>query len=189
MTLKEAIFSTYIYYSRSALNDQVLAVYLEDLADLDPKECIEAYQRWRRNPANKHFPLPAQIRELVNPEQFVSVEARAREVAARITGAVSKYGWNNGTAARVFIGPEGWEVVQRQGGWNYLCENLGTKMNPTSFQAQVRDQLDGVFRHGLTALEKSIGAIESRSGGLATIGEIIRAQLPDKPNDEGPGAA
>lgn len=167
--LKETIVLTFAYYSRSqALSDQVLLMYVEDLSDLDPEACIEAYGRFRRNPANKTFPLPAQIRELVNPEQFVAIESRAREIAARICAAVPKYGWNNPKDAEAFIGPEGWSIVQRQGGWSYICENMGVKINPTSFQAQVRDQVEGSLRYGRETLEQSISVTEAK-GILALI--------------------
>lgn len=185
--LKKTIALTYAYYMRGqALPDAVLNAYFEDLNDLDPETCVDAYTRFRKNPANRAFPLPAQIRELVNPEQFVSVEARARETAARICAAVPKFGWNNSKDAEKFIGPEGWEVVKRQGGWSYLCESMGTKINPTSFQAQLRDQLDGVFRFGTYAIEKAIQApADRRSGDLVPAGLGIRALLPDKPDPDG----
>lgn len=168
--LKETIVLTHAYYNRGQpLQDGVLLMYAEDLSDLDPITCIEAYQCYRRNPQNRTFPLPAQIRELVNPEEFVAVEAKAREIAARVVGAVTRFGWNNGRDACEYIGPIGWTVVERQGGWRHICENLGLRIQATTFQAQIRDQVEGSLRHG-PALEQSILALpEKRSGELAPI--------------------
>lgn len=189
MKLKEIIALTYAYYNQGkAPQDAVLAMYAEDLADLDPIQCIDAYNRYRKNPKNRTFPLPAQIRELVCPDEFISTEAQAREIAARIVGAISQFGWNNGRSAEVYIGPAGWSVVQRQGGWNYLCENMGTRINPTTFQAQVRDQVEGSLRYGLPAIESQIGASPSRISGELVQANFARL-LGEKPDDEPEGAA
>jgi hypothetical protein len=46
MTLKEAIVITREYYHPGhPLTDQVLLMYAEDLADLDPAACIAAYAK------------------------------------------------------------------------------------------------------------------------------------------------
>lgn len=155
--LKKVIVQTAIYYGRD-IDAGVLSMMAEDLSDLDPNACIQAYSQWRRNPANKSFPLPAQIRELVNPEQFVSVETKAREIAGRIIGAITKYGWANAKEAQVFIGPDGWDLVKRSGGWQHLCESTSPKQT-TFLQAQFRDQLMGTLKHGQDAIEQSLGAL------------------------------
>lgn len=184
--VKKAIVMTAEYYGRQ-LSETVLEMYAEDLADLDPGKCVDAYQRYRRNPANRTFPLPAQIRELVNPNEYISVEARAREIAARIVGAVPRFGWPNPKEAELFIGPEGWDVVRRQGGWAFICENLGVKINPTSFQAQVRDQVEGTLRYGRDAVESAIRLPGGeRCGGLEPIGNVMGLLGP---KDDDPGAA
>ena len=165
--LKEMILLVHEYYHRGyPLSDQVLLMYASDLADLNEARCIEAYQRWRRNPANTRAPLPAQIREIVNPEEFVAVETQARELAARIVGAIPKFGWCNAKEARLYVGEVGWRIVERHGGWQYLCENVGTIINPAVLQAQMRDQAEGDIRYGSQAIEKSIGALsESKARG------------------------
>lgn len=190
MTLLEVIALTYGYYRPGqTLQDAVLKMYAGDLADLDERKCIEAYHKWRRNPQNKTFPLPAQIRELVAPEQFVSVEAQAREIAKRICGAITKFGWNNGKSAQVYIGPEGWSAVQRCGGWSYLCENHGRFLNPTTFEAQVRDLLEGQLKYGMPVMEEKIQALsEAKSRGLEPIGDVLKQLTQGKDPDDG-GAA
>jgi hypothetical protein len=175
--LKEVIALTCTYYGKQITED-LLQMYYEDLADLDPSLCINAYGQWRRNPENKFCPLPAQIRELVNPNEFVAVEAQAREIAARIVGAIPKFGWSGAKEAQVYVGPHGWEIVSRHGGWRYLCENVGLSINPTTLQAQLRDQLEGTLRYGSQVIESSIGALpESRARGgndLTPIGDALK---------------
>lgn len=183
MTLRQTILATANYYGRQ-LDEQLLEMYHDDLADLDPSACIQAYAQYRRNPANKTFPLPAQIRELVAPEQFIAPEVQARETAARIIGAISKFGWNNGREAKVFIGPEGWEAVQRQGGWEHLCEQT-SKYNEVTLQAQLRDQLVGTFKYGSRAIEESIGISSSNRSGELEGAKGILALIPN-PNGKEP---
>lgn len=186
--IKRAIVMTAEYYGRQ-ISEPVLEMYCEDLADLDPQLVCAGYQQYRRNPANRIFPLPAQIRELVNPEEFVSAEVKARETAARICGAVTTFGWNNALSAERYIGPEGWDAVGRSGGWSYICENLGTRISVTTFQAQIRDQLEGSFKYGSAAIENAIGAgsSERRKGELTGMADIL--SLLARPDDEEPGAA
>ena len=184
--LKEIISLTWTYYNRGQLlSDAVLLMYAEDLADLDPQACIEAYGRYRRNPANRIFPLPAQIRELVNPEEFISHETKAREIASRIVGAIPKFGWANGKEAQVFIGAEGWAQVQRVGGWSYLCENVGASINPTTLQAQLRDQLEGTLKYGLPAVQRSLQVVSGgKSDELESSSDILRRLTSRDENTE-----
>jgi hypothetical protein len=155
--LAKTIKAVATYYGRN-MDADVLSMMCDDLEDLPIDKVIAGYNQWRRNPANKTFPLPAQIRELVSPGEFIAPETRAREVAGRIVGAITKFGWNNAKEAQVFIGPEGWELVKRMGGWQHLCETTSPKQ-ATMLQAQMRDQLEGVFRYGREAIETSIGAL------------------------------
>lgn len=183
MTVKEAIALTFAYYHPDrSLADQVLLMYAADLSDLNPESVIHAYAEYRRDPSNTHFPLPAKIRALVNPAAHISVEDRAAEISARIVGAVAKFGWPNGKDAEAFIGPEGWSIVWRQGGWSLLCESLGTKINITTFTAQVRKLLEANLRHGSDVLAESINASPTRSAGeLTGASDVIQKLLEKKP--------
>lgn len=185
MTLREVIFLTWGYYrAGQTLQDEVLAMYCDDLSDLDPQACMAAYRAYRRNPANKTFPLPAQIRELVAPGEFIAPEVMARETAARIVGAISKFGWNNSKEAQMYIGPEGWQAVQRQGGWSHMCEQT-SKFNELTLQAQLRDQLIGVFKYGAHAIEQSIGISSDRRGELEPV-DFKRITDRKNENDKDP---
>lgn len=185
MTVRQIILATANYYGRQ-MSEDVLEMYAEDLADLPPGEVIAAYKAYRRDPKNRAMPLPAQIRELVTPEAFISPEVQAREIAARIVGAITSFGWCNGRAAQEYIGPVGWNAVLRQGGWRNLCENTGVNISPTTLQAQLRDQIEGEIRFGGRAIEAAVLRLPERDSrekrGLTAPSEILKAIAP-KPSD------
>ena len=124
------------YYGKT-ISKAVISMMVSDLSDLDASRVLESYQNYRRDGKNRFFPLPAQIRELVNFE--ISPEDKGREVASRVQSAVTKFGYSNPEDAKEYIGEVGWHCVNRFGGWGYVCENLGTNLQVLTFQAQVRD--------------------------------------------------
>lgn len=67
-----------------------------------------------------------------------SDDSRAVEAASRIIGAVSRYGDSRYAVVEDYIGPLGWEVVQKAGGWRAVCETL-TNNNLTTMRAQFRE--------------------------------------------------
>lgn len=133
--LGETIIFTAEYYGRP-LTRPIVSMMIDDLSDLIFDEVIQAYKQYRRNEKNKSFPLPAQIRAMVQEQE--NPEASAREAAARIIDAVGKYGWNNPTRAQNYIGSLGWEVVMRAGGWVNICQTLSFD-NVATIQAQLRE--------------------------------------------------
>ena len=148
------LWAMYSAYYRSKLDDQVLIMYANDLEDLDFTLVKNALDQYRRNPKNKTLPLPAQIREIIQPE--IDSDSLAKEIASRITGAISKFGWSNSGSAREFIGEDGWAVVERSGGWMYLCENHGITIDHGTFQAQSRDLLKARLIHSPQALDDKV---------------------------------
>lgn len=123
-------------YWREKLEDHVVEMYAEDLAEFAPEQIASALKQMRRDPKVRRFPLPAEIAALIAPP--ITPEDDAKEAATRILGAVPKFGWANPTDARAYIGELGWRVVEMQGGWQYLCETLKPSMVPT-LQAQFRE--------------------------------------------------
>lgn len=132
----EAIVLTAAYYGRD-ISPDVLRMYADDLSDLRPESVIEAYTVYRRNPKNRTMPLPAQIREIIEPQ--VDDDTLAREAASRIVAAVPKFGYMQGQAAKSYVGELGWRVVDRYGGWQTVCRNLGDTLDVGTFQAQARE--------------------------------------------------
>lgn len=180
--VKRTIILAANYYGRD-LKPEVVAMMADDLSDLDPRAVVAAFDKYRRETKVHRFPLPAEIRQMVQPS--VDPDSAAREIAARICGAVPKFGWARGQDAREYIGEVGWEIVQRQGGWSYICENLGLTLNPSAFQAQVRDQAKSLLSFGAGSMAQAIGlkAGDSKQG-LVSAGEIIAGLLPS-PKTEG----
>jgi hypothetical protein len=168
--VKEIIALTAAYYGQ-AISNEVLLMYADDLSDLPEHEVVAAYQAYRRNPKNTRMPLPAQIRSLVEPE--MDADALAKEIAARISGAIVKFGYPNGQEAKEYIGEVGWQAVQRQGGWSYICQNHGVSINPGTFQAQVREQVKTHLTHGSAAIEQAIRIGASPQPGLQNMGSIM----------------
>lgn len=138
MNLKEVIVLTASYYN-VVIKPEVLMMYADDLSDLPEQEVIQAYQTYRRNPKNRTMPLPAMIRDIVSPE--IDSDTFAISTAARVLEAVSKYGWSNSQDAKTYIGELGWAGVNRFGGWQNVCENLGRNIQTGQFQAQLREIL------------------------------------------------
>lgn len=145
MNLREVIILTASYYGR-ALSEPVLEMYYEDLCDLPTDQVAAAYKTYRRDPKNKTFPLPAQIRDLVDPSP--TPEADARAVSGRISEAIVRFGHSNGNEAKLFIGQVGWDIVQSWGGWAYLCQNYGVTIDPGQFEAQTRNRAVDAIQYG-----------------------------------------
>lgn len=140
--LKKAIVLTASYYGKK-LSDEVLNMYAYDLKDHDEEMCLQILNAWRLE--NKVFPLPLEIINKIN-ELKKDPLLDAGLIAARITGAVRKFGYANPADARKFIGEHGWYLVQQKGGWTFICENLGMNLNITTFEAQNRNQLESLVK-------------------------------------------
>lgn len=124
-------------YYQTQIADPALILYVQDVEDLVFTEVVQAMHTYRKNPKNRTVPLPAHIRDIIEPQ--IDDDTLAKDAAARIIHAVSKFGWNNQLEAKHFIGELGWSIVQRQGGWLHICENMGIGFSASTFQAQARD--------------------------------------------------
>lgn len=133
--LKEVIILTASYYSKT-LDAGVLNMYVDDLSEFPEDNVIAAYRTYRRDPKNKTFPLPSQIIEILKPS--ISPDAEAQMASARIFEAIGKFGWPNGREAQVYIGPLGWRVVKRMGGWTQVCEMVGVSYDRAAFIAHAK---------------------------------------------------
>jgi hypothetical protein len=120
-----------------SLEPDVLRMQIEDLSDLDFSKVVAALAKYRQDEKSITWPRAGKIRALVNP--LMSRDSLANEAASRIREAIGLFGWPNGDQARKHIGELGWMVVERSGGWSYLCENHGVELQPLTFHAQARD--------------------------------------------------
>jgi hypothetical protein len=80
------------------------------------------------------MPTPNQLFELSRPK--VTERQNAAEVSARIVTAVKRFGYPWPEEARAFIGEVGWKVVEWQGGWVQVCEQMNNSRIPM-FQGSV----------------------------------------------------
>lgn len=140
-SIKKLLLLLAAYYEKD-LEPEVLDMFAKDLQDLDFETVRLSAEIYRKNIKNLKFPLPVQLRSIA--ENGGTEDDQAAEIAARIIGAVSKYGWTNPESARVFIGPEGWEVVQISGGWTSLCQGL-THENKGTQSAQFRNCIKSIL--------------------------------------------
>jgi hypothetical protein len=108
----------------------------DSLMDLDGTAVLKALQAYTQEPSSRTFPMPGQIRALVNPT--VSTEQQAIEAGNKIVEAMTKFGWTNPEKAKEFMGPIAWGVVQREGGWAQLCERTNNDDLPI-LKAQWRE--------------------------------------------------
>jgi len=143
--LKVAYAQLSAYYSRP-LQDFVLDMYVADLDGLSFAEVMQAIETYRRGPKNRTLPLPSDLRAIVLPRLDPDIESR--ELASRVLAAVSKFGYANPEEARTYVGEIAWHAIKRWGGWKYVCENLGTKLDVTTFQAQTRDLIKATIVKG-----------------------------------------
>jgi hypothetical protein len=125
-----------VYYSKQ-ITKEVISMMVDDFNGFTAQEVLAAYKAYRQDPRNRTFPLPAQIIKLIAPE--ATNEDLAKEAAARVIQAVTRFGWPNPDEARNFIGTLGWRAVERFGGWSTICQSLGVTVSPDTFYAQIRD--------------------------------------------------
>lgn len=174
--LKSVIAITAAYYGRDLL-PKVIQMRAADLCDLPFERLRWAYETYRRNVKHKSDPLPAQIRELIEPS-IESDEAVATEAVARVITSVSKFGYNRGGDARQFIGELGWRIVEFQGGWGHLCRSLGDSIEITTAQAQWKKlALSTLERARNGTLEKPPQIPKSNKEKFATIGDAVKIAL------------
>lgn len=195
----KAITLTFAYYSAGrTLSDDVLKMYATDLADLPDEQVVLAYDQWRRSPKNRRFPLPADIRDLLQPE--TNPEDDAREAATRIITAVRTYGHSNADMAREFIGELGWEVVRLSGGWFNLCASMPNSESRI-YLAQFRDLAQSIHHKTKNGSYGTPPALPERQRGVLSFEDrkkYLLAQanaletgkaVPVLTTDDDPGAA
>lgn len=168
------------------LEKRQLELYVDVLSQFPAEGLLQCGKEYMQNPKNDRFPIPPHKILAKHLPADVSDEAQAREIAARIVGSVTKYGWANPKEAREFIGPVGWRVVEVQGGWSSICENLGVTIDPGVFQAQLREQLQARLQYGESAVDaavkKEIASVK-KTEGLIPMKDILQV-IPGKKEEE-----
>lgn len=121
------------------LGERQLEMYVDVLINFPFDEFHSATKMYIVDPKNTKFPIPPHSIISKTTRFEADDESKANEIAGRIHEAVSKFGWPSPGRAKEYIGELGWRVVESYGGWNYICENLGTQISISTFRAQCRD--------------------------------------------------
>lgn len=154
------------------LEERQLEMYVEVLAKFPEATVLQSGKEYIQNPKNEKFPIPPhKILAKYLPQEADSKDV-GREVALRIRHAVSKFGWPSPADARAHIGDLGWGVVERLGGWQHICENLGVTIQETTFMAQCRDAVESTHRLGEQGFDPARPSIEQstqRKGDLIQV--------------------
>lgn len=120
-------------------------MYCADTADFPIQDVISALNAYRRNPANRVMPLPAQIIAILNPR--TNERGASLDLANRLCTAVEKHGytWSSYDSFQDeflnHLGEVAWNVVQKRGGWKRFCEQYWNH-DPGHFVAQLRDLIE-----------------------------------------------
>ena len=176
------------YYARQ-LTRAALVMMVDDLDDLQPQSILDAIRAYRRDPRNRTFPLPAQLRQILSP--MVVGQAPGREILGRMTAAISKFGYMGSSQAREEIGELGWKVISEHGGWPAFCQS--DVLHNAAMQAQIRERLADLAQYGshelasMTFLKQTPG--ESRTSSLgpakSSVLEIVKSTAKLRPLDNG----
>lgn len=147
-SLAQQLLNLSVFYGKYDLTKEQISTYISVLENHFKKDFnvfVGALENYSKDSKNKFFPAPANLTQYINPE--TSPDAQANEIASKIRQAISDIGYVSPTRAKLFIGEIGWQVVQRSGGWQYLCENHGASLSPLTFYAQSRDTAKAIIEN------------------------------------------
>lgn len=147
-SLAQQLLNLSVFYGKFDLTKEQISTYISVLENHFKKDfnvLTGALENYSKDSKNKFFPAPANLNQYINPE--TSPDAQANEIASKIRQAISEIGYVSPTRAHLFIGDVGWQVVQRSGGWQYLCENHGATLSPLTFYAQSRDTAKAIIEN------------------------------------------
>lgn len=148
---------------------------------------LAAIQSYQDEGTNKFFPTPMSLRVYLQPK--LDQADIAKLTSLKINEAVSKFGYSNYNDAMNYIGPLGKRVVDRFGGWNYLCENLGAEIQIGSFIAQAREVILSMQKEELIPIINQLEYSEKNkveiSAGLTSTNELLNKLTIRKGGDDG----
>lgn len=158
-----------VNYKRDATRGSI-RLLINGVSDLPYDRVRDVLENWMAGKQARDFPLPYHVRDAINPKP--DDETMARAAAARVIEAVGKYGWAQSALARAWIGELGWIGVQRIGGWQFLCENLGNELSLTTVQAQIRDLLAAESKLGRLGIQDQPIGLPTREEAKALIDSL-----------------
>lgn len=147
-SLAQQLLNLSIFYGKFDLTKEQISTYISVLENHFKKDfnvLSGALENYSKDSKNKFFPAPANLTQYLNPES--SPDSLSNEIASKIRQAISEIGYVSPSRAKLFVGDIGWQVVQRSGGWQYLCENHGASLSPLTFYAQSRDTAKSIIEN------------------------------------------
>lgn len=118
-----------------------LGIYASALADLTPEEVERAVTEISRDPNQTRFPLPAHIREKVQPTS--TIEDAANLLLDRAVQAVARFGYVDPGGAKDYLGEIGWRAIGSENGWADLCT---AEIPQGTLRAQLRGRISAGLR-------------------------------------------
>lgn len=155
--LKKLIILIADYYERP-LKPMVVKMMADDLSDLHFEDVKNAFEVYRKSAKSHRFPLPIEIREIIQPR--VNDRSAAEALTSQIIAGIKKHDvyFYPGDAA---FGPAGASLVRRRGGWVRLCNEFWNS-DAAMFRAQMRDELEANIKYSPELVERA--AIEPKNG-------------------------
>ena len=132
-----ALLNLFASNARVQLSQTMLRIYDKAVYPFGYKEACESLEKLMLEVKTWQMPTPHQLIEKIKNKP--SNISEANEVASRIIEAISRHGYSNIKDAKNYIGDLGWLVVNRFGGWLYLCSEMGSSINVATTRAQMRD--------------------------------------------------
>lgn len=175
-------FATAKLYDK-VLDQDMLNLLTLDVDDLNAQDVINALNIYRKDKKNKFWPKASDVRELVIPS--FSDESIGRDTSARIIAAIPHCGYDNGLLAKDYIGEFGWNIVNRLGGWVFLCQNVGLSISNSALAAQIRDLATDQSLYGFKAIKEKVDNLhlESKHNNSSEILKLVNIKSINKPID------
>jgi hypothetical protein len=126
------------------IDEFMFELYSEGLRSIGWTKAIDGLKRHCLT--SRRFPTVEDVIKLSCPESLPpSVESEATEIVALIFAAISKHGWPNPAQAKEMIGPVGWKLVERQGGWSSICDVQNNQIG--TFRAQWKQEVESILTY------------------------------------------
>ena len=171
---KKALVKLAAYYEK-ILTDEQIEIYSKQLFEyLTIEQLSKACKVYIDNPKNEFFPRPISKLIAIVSNPYESIDF-AVEISSRVIESVSKFGWTGEFKARQHVGDHGWLAIERLGGWQYLCENLGVTLNLTTTQAQIREMIKSNLEISkIQARNGTYPQIEQKQSNLIEFKDLIK---------------
>lgn len=159
MHLAQNVFPVMAELTGRSFSTHAIIMMVDSLHDLDYDQVIKVLNDWGKT--EKTFPHPSDIRAKVMPG--IDDKDNALEVASTVIAAIGRFGYTNPKSAQIYIGPLGWEVVDRMGGWKHMCETC-THGNENTLRSQIRTFAETVSKRAKRGeLDQRPGLPESQA--------------------------